>query len=146
MVQNTILNPGAGGGIVAADEIEGIKHLRMKVTHGPDGTATAVTGDTPLPVAAYGEDQDAVPRQLLTDALGRQVLALDEIRGILAAILTRTPYPDITGFGRVATHPVSQSGTWNVSTFPGAGPSAILDQVYASHAAYGDLRAKITVT
>lgn len=146
MVQNTILNSGPGGSIMSSDEIDGIQHLRVKVLSGADGEAVPASPTNPLPTGTYGADQDAAQRQILTDAAGRQIAALDEIRLLLAAILTRTPYPDGSGFGRVATHPVSQSGTWNVTSFPAVGPSLTLDQVYASHAAYGALRAKITVT
>lgn len=45
------LNPGAGGGDqIAADEISGVKHQRVKIQHGVDGSATDVSSSSPLPV------------------------------------------------------------------------------------------------
>jgi len=57
----TSLNAGSGGDNIAADEIGAIKHQRVKVQYGEDGTATDASVTNPLPV---------VP-QLNTDAFGR---------------------------------------------------------------------------
>jgi hypothetical protein len=42
VADNTVLNPGSGGDTYASDEIGGVKHQRVKMEHGPDGTATEV--------------------------------------------------------------------------------------------------------
>jgi len=50
MADNTTLNVGAGGDVIATDDIGGVKYQRVKVTFGADGTATDASGTTPLPV------------------------------------------------------------------------------------------------
>ena len=50
MADNTTLNPGAGGDLVAADDIGGVKFQRVKVTFGDDGFATDASTAAPLPV------------------------------------------------------------------------------------------------
>lgn len=55
MADNVTLNPGTGGSVIATDEISSVHYQRMKMTYGPDGTATDVSDSTPLPVeSAYG--------------------------------------------------------------------------------------------
>lgn len=50
MADNTQLNAGSGGDLIATDEIGGVKHQRVKVQHGADGAATDVSAASPLPV------------------------------------------------------------------------------------------------
>lgn len=50
MVDNTELNAGSGGNVIATDEIGGTHHQRVKVQHGEDGSATDVSDSSPLPV------------------------------------------------------------------------------------------------
>jgi hypothetical protein len=49
MVDNTTLNAGSGGDTIASDDIGGVKHQRVKVEYGADGSATDVSNATPLP-------------------------------------------------------------------------------------------------
>lgn len=42
MADNTTLNTGAGGDVIATDDISGVKHQRVKLEWGPDGTANEV--------------------------------------------------------------------------------------------------------
>lgn len=51
MADNTRLNAGAGGDLFATDEIAGVKHQRVKIQHGADGSATDVSSTSPLPVS-----------------------------------------------------------------------------------------------
>lgn len=51
MADNTTLNPGAGGDVIATDDIAGVKYQRVKVNYGGDGVATDVSATNPLPVA-----------------------------------------------------------------------------------------------
>lgn len=88
MADDIQITPG-GGPPVATDEIAGRHFQRIKVTHGPDGTATDTSAANPFPVEASGEMLDAIEAlrfavQSLTrtvgmgmpDALGRlRVLA-----------------------------------------------------------------------
>lgn len=50
MADNTVLNTGSGGDTIASDDIGGIKHQRVKIEHGADGSATDVSSASPLPV------------------------------------------------------------------------------------------------
>jgi len=50
MADNITLNAGSGGATFAADDISGIHHQRVKIQHGADGSATDVSGASPLPV------------------------------------------------------------------------------------------------
>ena len=42
MADNTTLNVGVSGDVIASDDIGGVKHQRVKVEFGADGTATDV--------------------------------------------------------------------------------------------------------
>lgn len=54
MADNVLLNGGAGGDTCAADDIGGIKHQRIKIEHGADGSATDVSSASPLPTRQNG--------------------------------------------------------------------------------------------
>jgi hypothetical protein len=54
MADNTTLNTGSGGDTIATDDIAGIKHQRVKVQYGVDGSATDVSDTNPLPVDDAG--------------------------------------------------------------------------------------------
>lgn len=66
MSDNTTLNKIAGlpGDTIATDDISGVKHQRVKVQHGADGSATDVSSAAPLPV-------DIRSVSSLRDAFGR---------------------------------------------------------------------------
>lgn len=55
MSDNTTINPGAGGAVIATDDIGGVQHQRMKVGYGADGSYTDVSATSPMPttVAAF---------------------------------------------------------------------------------------------
>ena len=50
MTDNVVLNPGFGGDVVAADDINGVLHQRVKVEFGDSDAATQVSSGNPLPV------------------------------------------------------------------------------------------------
>lgn len=54
MADNTELNSGSGGDTIATDDISGVKHQRVKVQYGADGSATDVSDSNPLPVDDAG--------------------------------------------------------------------------------------------
>lgn len=62
MADNTTLNTGTGGDVIATDDIAGVKHQRVKIEHGADGSATDVSSASPLPVtlANTGANSTAV--------------------------------------------------------------------------------------
>lgn len=55
MADNTTLNPGVSGDVIATDDIAGVKHQRVKVEWGADGSATDVSPTAPLPVVPQTE-------------------------------------------------------------------------------------------
>ncbi len=57
MADNFVTNSGTGGDTFAADEITGVKHQRVKVQIGADGSATDVSAANPMPVD-LGTDND----------------------------------------------------------------------------------------
>lgn len=50
-IDNTTINGGIGGDVIATDDIGGVKHQRVKVEFGADGVATDVSLTNPLPIA-----------------------------------------------------------------------------------------------
>lgn len=54
MADNTTLNTGTGGDVIASDDIAGVKHQQVKVEWGVDGTATPVSAANPMPVVQTG--------------------------------------------------------------------------------------------
>lgn len=54
MADNLTLNSGSGGATLAADDIAGIHHQRVKIQHGADGSATDVSTASPLPISDAG--------------------------------------------------------------------------------------------
>jgi hypothetical protein len=54
MADNTTLNSGTGGDVIATDDIGGVKYQRVKETYGVDGSATDVSDTNPLPITATG--------------------------------------------------------------------------------------------
>jgi hypothetical protein len=59
MADNVGYTPGTGA-TVAADEISGVLHQRVKIGVGTDGVAVDVSEGNPMPVAAYGELIEAI--------------------------------------------------------------------------------------
>lgn len=51
MADNTTLNIGTGGDVIASDDISGVKHQRVKVEFGADGSASDVAAGNPLPTS-----------------------------------------------------------------------------------------------
>ena len=59
MSDNVGYTPGSGASI-AADNVGGNLHQRVKISVGADGVAEDASATTPLPVAAYGELIEAI--------------------------------------------------------------------------------------
>lgn len=55
MADNTTLNAGTGGDVIATDDIGGVKHQRVKIEFGADGSAADVSAANPLPVTTQGQ-------------------------------------------------------------------------------------------
>lgn len=86
MADNTTLNVGTGGDVIATDDIGGVKHQRVKVEFGADGSASDVSGSTPLPVQMRDDDKAPLHYWAVAVAAGAT--------GVETAItLTRSPSP-----------------------------------------------------
>lgn len=96
MSDNTQLNTGTGGDLIATDELDfingsqapvGLKVQRTKVGFGPDGSLRDVSEQDPMPMVVYGEMLDAI------EALRMAVHSLSRNVGMA--------YPDTSGRLRV---------------------------------------------
>jgi hypothetical protein len=54
MSDNTRIDNGTTGDNIATDDVGGVKHQRMKVEFGDDGSATDVSATNPLPGTVAG--------------------------------------------------------------------------------------------
>jgi len=50
MADNTTLNPGAGGDVIAADDVGGVKYQVVKLDMGGDGASLPLSESNPMPV------------------------------------------------------------------------------------------------
>ena len=83
MADNVGYTPGTGA-TVAADDIGGVLHQRIKVGVGVDGTAVDVSSDNPMPVnASYGELVEAMEAlRMATNSLTKSIgFALPNLLG-----------------------------------------------------------------
>jgi hypothetical protein len=64
MSDNTTLNAMTGGDTIAADDIAGVKHQRVKVEFGADGAASDVETGNPLPVTVIALPASPLPVSL----------------------------------------------------------------------------------
>ncbi len=96
MADNVAITAGTGTSI-AADDIGGVMHQRVKLTHGEDGSATDASTTNPLPVQLLGE---------AIEALEAMRVALGTLTRTLAASI-----PDVSGRARVAVESLSSGMT-----------------------------------
>ena len=91
MADNVDYTPGVGA-TIAADEIGGVLHQRVKVGIGQDGTATDISSANPMPsVAQRTDDLIAMIQRLVkiceslqvVDVAQRQRIVIDAISGSL---------------------------------------------------------------
>lgn len=75
MADNTTLNPGAGGDVIATDDVAGVKYQVVKLAVGADGAAALVADANPIPVSDAGgaltvDGTVAVTHAALTELAG----------------------------------------------------------------------------
>jgi len=63
MADNVVLNQGAGGEVIASDDISGVQHQLVKIEYGDDGSATQVSQTNRFPVETTAD-------QAASDAFG----------------------------------------------------------------------------
>jgi hypothetical protein len=147
MSDNIGYTPGSGA-TVAADNIGGVLHQRVKISVGADGAAADASESNPLPVTAVAELMEAIEALrfavasltktigfALPNALGQPIF---EARQATAANLQMT---------------ATQGGTWNIGTVTALTNQAQIggfaaNDVLPSFLAMGasNIRRNITVT
>jgi hypothetical protein len=105
MADNTTLNPGTGGDVIASDDIGGIKFQRVKPAWGVDGSAVDTSEANPLPVAAYGELIEAIEAmrfvvQSLTRSIGQM---MPDTANRMRVNVEAGTLPTVTTVGTVST-------------------------------------------
>jgi hypothetical protein len=152
MADNVGYTPGAGA-TVAADEIGGVLHQRVKIGIGADGTAVDVSDANPMPMAAYGELIEAIEAMrfavaaltktigyALPNALGQPIM---EVRQATAGNLAATVSGTVTA--NIGTGTLSAVTTLTNQTQIGG--FAANDQIPAlMHMQADSLRRNISVT
>jgi len=109
MADNVGYTPGTGA-TVAADEIGGVLHQRVKIGVGTDGVAVDVSEGNPMPVAAYGELIEAIEAlRMAIQALTRSGLGqsmpdtAQRLRVVVDALTSGITLSTVTNVGAVAT-------------------------------------------
>jgi hypothetical protein len=80
MADNTTLNTGAGGDVIATDDIGGVKYQRVKVTYGPDGASSDVAVGNGLPVASSNVTVTNRSGSITTGGTAQQLMAANTLR------------------------------------------------------------------
>ena len=88
MADNTQLNAGTGGDVVATDDIAGVKYQRVKVNYGVDGAAVDVSAANPLPVGLAPA----------SNQWGQSLALTAGATGTLASIASSTAGYQVKGF------------------------------------------------
>ena len=112
MADNTTLNPGVGGDVIATDDIAGVKYQRIKIGFGEEGTYLDVSDTDPLPVLGPLTDAELRAAPLVvTDATAAELL--DGLQTLLLRLLNATNSPrgyDVA-LGRNRVTALLESGT-----------------------------------
>ena len=78
MADNTLLNAGTGGDLIASDDIGGVKFQRNKLVHGADGVNDGdVSRTNPLPVKVYYNGIEAYCLHIPASASGANQVHFD---------------------------------------------------------------------
>jgi hypothetical protein len=143
MPDNIGYTPGTGA-TIAADEIGGVLHQRIKIGIGADGQATDVSSSNPMPIMAYGE---------LIEAIEAMRMAIQSLNRTVGLAQVNPANGNMYVDGSRVTQPISgtvsanQGGTWNITNLATIGGVAANSQVQSFERMTGDnLRRNIIVT
>lgn len=150
MPDNIGYTPGSGA-VIAADDIGGVLHQRVKVTHGGDGTATDASETSPLPIAAYGELIEAIEAlRMAVASLTRSIgMALPNANGfpIMEARQGTAANLNVTASLAASQTLGTVTTLTTLTNQQQAGGFAMQDQIPATmHMQCDGLRSNITVT
>ena len=112
MADNTTLNTGSGGDVIATDDIGGVKHQLVKVEYGAADSATQVDATNPLPVE-------------LGDGTNQASVDTD---GAL-----RVDSPNLVSTNNSTTATLGISATWTATADDVSAYSAVTIQLDSSH-------------
>lgn len=150
MADNVGYTPGSGA-TVAADEIGGVLHQRVKIGVGADGTAVDVSSTNPMPVDVNGEMIEAIEAlRMAIASLTRTIgIAMPDTVGRLR-VLAENPTAANLNATVSGTITANQGGTWNIATLTNqtqVGGFNANDQIPAlMQLNAGSLRRNISVT
>jgi hypothetical protein len=106
MADNVGYTPGTGA-TVAADEIGGVLHQRVKIGVGTDGVAVDVSEGNPMPVTAYGELVEAIEAlRMAVQALTRSGLgqSMPDTAGRLRVLVEQPTAGNLLGTFNIAAN------------------------------------------
>jgi hypothetical protein len=143
MADNIGYTPGTGA-TIAADEIGGVLHQRIKLGIGEDGTAIDVSNSNPMPIMAYGELVEAIEAMRMAIQSLNRTIGLAQVNPLTGRML-------VDGSG--VTQPISgsvtanQGGTWNITNLATIGGQNANSQIQSFERMTADnLRRNIIVT
>lgn len=113
MADNTVLSVGAGGDTIATDDIAGVKHQRVKIEYGADGSATDVSDANPLPVDDAGGS--------LTVDDGGSSLTVDGAVTVSGTVTADTELPAAAALADAAGNPTTPTVGAGVLVWNGTG-------------------------
>ena len=145
MADNVGYTPGSGA-TIAADEIAGVLHQRVKVGIGGDGEATDISSSNPMPIAAYGELIEAIEAMRMAIVSLQKSIGMAQVNPttgrMLVEIGASTNTQTVSG-----TVSATQSGTWNITNLATIGGQAANSAIPAFERGTADnLRRNINVT
>lgn len=126
MADNTTLNPGTGGDVIASDDVAGVKYQVVKLAVGADGAASLVANANPIPVSDAGGnlsiddggnsitvDGTVDVLTVPADPFGANADAASATGSISAKLrfIANTGIP-VTGTVTVGSHAVTNAGTF----------------------------------
>lgn len=139
MADNVGYTPGSGA-TVAADDIGGVLYQRVKPVVGSDGSATDISGENPMPIAAYGELIEAI------EALRMAVQSIQTMLPRMDSALRTKVIAEGTGTFTVSsvTNVTTVSALSNVTSFGGV--NALYTSMALSSLSADCLRRNISVS
>ena len=121
MADNTTLNEGSGGDVIASDDIAGVKHQRVKIEHGADGSATDVSSASPLPViGGYIKSTPTIITQAVATPGTAEAIAAAEAKAVYVLLCATRVDAANTSNVNIGTSAVDKATSFQVVLPPGA--------------------------
>ena len=119
MADNTTLNTGSGGDVIATDDISGVKFQRVKLIHGADGTNDGdVASGNPLPVTVGNVPTVSISGPttvVVSGTVNTEVVGDVSLTGSMSVVISNVPTVSISGSTTVAvTSVIPGTGATNL--------------------------------